>query len=75
MGKRCRSTRQAGSMVGSKTWTLLDSLELLDHDAVLMPFDPLSGSASAVQSSQHADNNSESASSAPGLPMPCSAHI
>ena len=67
---RCRSTRQAGSMVGSKTWTVLDSLELLDHDAVLMPLEQPSGTAAAVRGSQAAQSGSETApSSAPGLPQ------
>ena len=61
-------------MVGSKTWTLLDSLELLDHDAVLMPLEPLPGSAVATQSSQPADTNSDPASSSPGISQLCSAH-
>ena len=60
-------------MVGSKTWTVLDSLELLDHDAVLMPLQPSaespSGTAAAVQSSHPTQHSSETvSSSAPGVP-------
>ena len=56
-------------MVGSKTWTVLDSLELLDHDAVLMPLQPSFGTAAAVQGSQPAHSAKTTSSSAPGLPQ------
>lgn len=54
-------------MMGSKAWTVLDSLEILDHNAVLMQLAAASTSASAMQSSQLADSASVEMSSAPGL--------
>ena len=53
----CRSARQAGSTIGSKTWTTLDSLELVDQPAALVPLEALpqqsekalTGTASALE--------------------------
>ena len=39
MRASCRCVRQAGSTIGSKTWTTLDSLELMDQPAALMPLE------------------------------------
>ena len=53
----CRCVRQAGSTIGSKTWTTLDSLELVDQPAALVPLEALpqqsekalTGTASALE--------------------------
>lgn len=67
---QCRPARQAGSVVGLKAWTTLDSLELLDQDGVLMALEAPSGAGSTTRGGYAADSSAEaslSASADPGM--------
>jgi hypothetical protein len=65
---QCRPARQAGAMLGSKAWTTLDSLVLLDQDAVLMTLEAPSGAGSATRDGHASDCSAEAALSASADP-------